>query len=358
MAADVPSARVPAVPLVSVVLPVYNGADVLGEAIDSVLGQTYPRIELVVVNDGSTDETAKVMAAYGDRITAVHQANQGLAGARNAGFTRATGDYIAWADHDDVWLPAKISLQVAFMQEHPECSVVATDFSAFDAEGFFDRSHAATYYSAIAKRGLSTIFPERVMLATGDLAVTSPTLPEALPVFTGRIDRALILGNCLHPPTVMMRRAAAVAAGTSEKRFGNDVDYEYLLRVTKTGDAAFIDYPLIRYRYSAGQLSGDKNLAKIAISLVTVLEDLAEKDPSLRHDPTFARRLATSHLRAAAALAEAQRAPALRHLVRSIRAGGVVDSAETARALAKMVLPRSVVARYRAITAARRAAAD
>lgn len=353
VAAD-PSTDVnPATPLVSVVIPVFNGADVLSEAIDSVLTQTYPRIELIIIDDGSADDTPGVVARYGDRVISVRQANQGLAAARNAGVKRSTGAYIAWLDHDDTWMPEKLTLQVAFMQRHPECSVVATEFSAFDAGGFFERTHAAKYYSTIAKRGLSAIFSGRVELSTRDLPSLPAEVPESISVYLGHIYESLIWGNCLHPPTVMVRRTAAEAAGPYESRFGNDSDYEYFLRIAKTGQAAFIDYPLIRYRYSEGQLSADKNLAKIALSLVAVLEDLAQKEPGLRDNPAFKRRVATWHLTAAHALADKQRMPALGHLVQSLSTSGIVDAPKAARTVAKLLMPQFLVERYRARFTAR-----
>jgi hypothetical protein len=165
----------------------------------------------------------------------------------------------------------------------------------------------------------------------------------------------MIWGNCLHPPTVMMRREAAARVGQCEQRFGNDVDYEFLMRLTRIGAAAFIDYPLLRYRYSEGQLSSDKNLAKIALSLLVVLDDLAHKEPGLRENAEFKRRVATAHLTAAHALAETQRGPALRHLIQSVTAARrVVDAPVTARTVAKLLLPPFLIDRFRARAAAQR----
>lgn len=338
-------------PLVSVIIPVYNRADVVAETIDGVLAQTYPNIELIIVDDGSKDDTAQVCARYGDRLLYVKQQNQGLAASRNNGFLRSRGDYIAWLDHDDVWMPEKLSLQIAFLQQHPECVVIATDFSAFDAEGYYERSHAAAYYAQIARHGLGGLFPSKETLSTRgieSLPTPPPELPATVPVYHGHVYDKMIWGNFLHPPTVVMTRAASMKAGFCEQRFGNDVDYEYLMRVSKLGTAAFIDYPLIRYRYSEGQLSGDKNLAKIALSLLAVLDDLKVKEPMLRDDPRFKRRVATAHLAAAHAMAETKRGPALRHLVDSVTAArGLVDPAATARTLAKLMLPQMLIDRIR-----------
>jgi len=99
-------------PLVSVIIPTYNRAGTVGESIDSVLGQTYPNIEVILVDDGSTDNTQTVLRSYGDRIRVVTQANAGPAIARNRGIAVARGDIVALLDSDDLWLQDKITRQV------------------------------------------------------------------------------------------------------------------------------------------------------------------------------------------------------------------------------------------------------
>ncbi len=330
-------------------MPVYNGADYVADAIESVLEQSYPNIELIVVDDGSRDATADVIARYSDRVVSIRQENQGLAAARNTGFHRSTGDYVAWIDHDDIWMPEKISVQLALMEAHPECVISSTEFSAFDASGFFERTHAAKYYSIVARRGLDAIFSDRRMLPTRDVPTSRPLeLPESIPVYMGDVRKELLLGNCLHPPTVMIRRSAYVAAGLSEARFGSDTDYELFLRVAKHGRAAFIDHPLLRYRYSAGQMSGDKNLAKITRSLIGVLEHLTQEDPTLLDQPLFKQRVAKAHLDAAWAVGEKERMLGLRHLMRGLSYGGFgVDRQTAVRTAAKLVTPPFLATRYR-----------
>jgi glycosyltransferase involved in cell wall biosynthesis len=335
-------------PLVSVTLAVYNAAHVVAETIESVLAQTYPHVELIVVDDGSTDGSRKVIERYADRLVFVpKQMNERLAAGRNDGFRRAKGDLVAWIDHDDVWLPEKLALQVAFMERHPDCVVLATEFSAFDDQGFFERTHAAQYYRTIAELGLDGIFDERIAFDTRDVPYLPAGVPPSIDVYVGRIYEKLIDGNCLHPPTAMMRRSAVLAAGFCEQRFGNDVDYEYLLRVAKQGRAAFMNHPLIRYRYSEGQLSSDRNMRAIALSRLTVLEEVAKREPHRANDPSFRRRVASAHLFAAHVRAETERLPALRHLARSLTTAGIVDASQTARAFAKLALPRFLLERLR-----------
>jgi glycosyltransferase involved in cell wall biosynthesis len=106
-----------AAPSVSVVIPTYNRAHSIARAIDSVLAQTFPNIELIVVDDGSHDETAAVLARYGDRICLIRQENRGVSSARNRGIRAAHGNWIAFLDSDDEWRPTKIALQVACLEK-------------------------------------------------------------------------------------------------------------------------------------------------------------------------------------------------------------------------------------------------
>ena len=112
---------------VSVVVPVFNRARLVQRAIDSVLAQGINGVELIVVNDGSTDGTAASLAAYGDAVTVVTQENRGVSAARNAGAARARGRYIAFLDSDDCWLPGKLAAQLSFFGANPEAQICQTD---------------------------------------------------------------------------------------------------------------------------------------------------------------------------------------------------------------------------------------
>jgi len=110
--------------LISVVIPTYNCAHYLGEAIESALAQDYPRLEVIVVDDGSVDDTPAVLEEFGTRLVRVSQHNQGIGAARNTGQALASGEFIAFLDADDLYLPGKLSLQMACFEEHPELECV------------------------------------------------------------------------------------------------------------------------------------------------------------------------------------------------------------------------------------------
>jgi glycosyltransferase involved in cell wall biosynthesis len=114
-------------PLVSAVIPTYNYGRFVAEAVESALAQTYSPLEVIVVDDGSTDDTRERLAAFGDRIRYVYQPNQGLSAARNTGVREARGEWIAFLDSDDVWHPRRVELQMAHAACQPDAGLIAAD---------------------------------------------------------------------------------------------------------------------------------------------------------------------------------------------------------------------------------------
>ncbi|MDY6906011.1 MAG: glycosyltransferase [Thermodesulfobacteriota bacterium] len=114
-------------PLVSVVIPTFNRGHMVADAVASVLAQDYPHLELIVVDDGSTDDTSAVLAPCQDSITLLTQANAGVSAARNRGVRHARGEYVAFLDSDDWWQPGKITAQVSFFRSHPQALVCQTE---------------------------------------------------------------------------------------------------------------------------------------------------------------------------------------------------------------------------------------
>jgi glycosyltransferase involved in cell wall biosynthesis len=112
--------------LISVVIPTYNRSAMVVEAVKSALAQTYRHVEIIVVDDGSTDDTPEVLRQFGDRIEVVRQANQGVSGARNTAMRQTTGEFVAFLDADDFWHPQKLELQHAALVNHPDISVLGT----------------------------------------------------------------------------------------------------------------------------------------------------------------------------------------------------------------------------------------
>ena len=114
-------------PLVSVIIPTYNRWPMVGEAVDSVLKQSFRDFELIVIDDGSTDDTAKELQKYGSDVRLVSQLRSGAAAARNSGVAIAQGPYLTFLDSDDLWRPKKLEIQTRFMVQHPEVEICQTE---------------------------------------------------------------------------------------------------------------------------------------------------------------------------------------------------------------------------------------
>jgi glycosyltransferase involved in cell wall biosynthesis len=203
-------------PLVSVIMPAYNAARFIGAAIESVLAQTYRNLELIVVDDGSTDATATVVTEFGNRVRYIYQDNARQAAARNVGLRYARGELLAFLDADDLWLPEKLERQVARLALKPGLGLVLCTARVIDAEGREVgqlRSDLASgscesvllgefRAGSIASAGL---IPRRVIEAVGGFDISLPPCEDtdllwriASKYPIDRVEEALVLYR-LHP---------------------------------------------------------------------------------------------------------------------------------------------------------------
>jgi glycosyltransferase involved in cell wall biosynthesis len=324
-------------PLVSVAIPSYNAASTLAETIDSVLAQSYPNIEVIVVDDGSKDHTPAVLEKYAGRVVGIRTANGGLAAARNTGLARARGHYLALLDADDVCEPERIRMQVDFMEGHPAVVLCSTDFSAFDTSGEISRSHIARYYSMVreAPDGVRSLYRQHGIV------------DGAVKTCHGDVYQHLVAGNFVHPPTVLFRRTVLDRAGRFNRGLPNTSDWDWLIRVSRTGPLGFIDRPLLRYRLSPSQMSSSRNRAVKTQEIADVMSRLEQVDPALfqRCRGELRRRLAACYLDAADAHAETHLARTLANLWTSLRYAP--PRAATLKVLAKALLPPALLRLYR-----------
>lgn len=151
-------------PRVSCIVPVYNGDRYLAEALDSVLGQTYAPYEVIVVDDGSTDGTGRVLETYGDRVRVESQANHGVAAARNRGLELARGELISFQDSDDVWHLEKLERQVARFDARPElemCTAFAQNFWAPEVADERERYQGRHFVQAVPAYSCQVLLAKR-----------------------------------------------------------------------------------------------------------------------------------------------------------------------------------------------------
>lgn len=307
-------------PLVSVTIPAYNCAPFIAETLESILAQTYASIELIVVDDGSTDGTAEVIKPYMDRIVYHRQRNAGLGAARNAGMKLARGEFVAWCDADDLSEPDRLATQAAYLTHNQEVMAIGSDFAAFEGEGrIIDSAHAANYYSELAERGLDGTFPNVEDFDGRSVAWLPQPLPQVNKVHWGPVWRHLLLGNFIHPPTLMMRANACSRAGWLKEDLRTNEDWEYITRLARLGPLAFVEAPLLRYRCHPHQMSSAGSSPLGAINCIRVLEAHRQQCDALDIDMLgrIDVRLARAHTETAYYLSHSNRRQALWHLLRA-----------------------------------------
>lgn len=216
--------------LVSVVIPAYNVAAHIGEAIDSVLAQDYAPVEIIVVDDGSKDDTAEVVSSRFPQVTLIRKANGGAATARNAGIRQAQGEFIAFLDADDIWLPGKLKAQVAYFRAHPDVAMNCTGFSQWVSD---DKG----------------VFPDPLSVIPDQAGVASDAIDREL---SGWVYHKLLLRSFVWTTTVMMRRALIDKIGLYDESFRLGQDYEYFLRASRETEIHRLSRAYALYRQHPG----------------------------------------------------------------------------------------------------------
>lgn len=189
-------------PRVSVLIPTYNYGAFLPAAIESVLAQTYTDYEVIVLDDGSTDHTAQIVAAY-PQVRYLYQENAGIAAARNRLLDEARGEFAAFLDADDLWMPEKLERQVSYLDRHPECSILFTE-----AKNFSERPQEE--------------------LSPRERSVMAAALPYAL-------------------PTACVRMEAARRNGKFLTQYAYGEDTEWLFRLRAAGESLSFCLPECLY---------------------------------------------------------------------------------------------------------------
>jgi glycosyltransferase involved in cell wall biosynthesis len=283
---------------VSVTIPTYNRAHLIGYAIDSVLKQTYADVEIVVIDDGSTDGTADVVARYGDRVRYYWQPNGGLGAARNAGLDRATGDCIAFLDSDDYWLEHKLELQVALLKRLPEVGFTFTEFSILKDDGRVIHGGSRTWLAA--NTAWQDLYPQRT--SSRALAIDVAGAPGEFAIYTGPMYRHFMDEAFVLPTTAIVRRDALGGLRFTE---GMTIfeDWEFFARLARDRRGAFADVETAvnRGHNEPGRLTRCSSLAK-AECYLDMLERVWKADPRFRAEHPDALR----HAESAAALAVAE----------------------------------------------------
>lgn len=211
-----------AAPLVSVVVATYNMGHYLPNAVRSALAQTYPKLEVIVVDDGSTDDTSAVVQPLlaDPRVRYVPKPNGGQASAKNRGIQEARGEFVAFLDSDDAWEPDKLALQIPLFLASPRVGVVYARYVEMDEQGRLGQVSTNEFHR-------------------------------------GQVSGPMLVFNFIGFSTSVVRRECFSRLGVFRDDLGMGIDYELWLRLSTAWDFDFVDRPLVRYRVWAGQMSGN-----------------------------------------------------------------------------------------------------
>jgi glycosyltransferase involved in cell wall biosynthesis len=249
-------------PTISVVIPTFNRSGLLVEAIESVLRQTHPPQEIIVVDDGSTDDTPHALARFGTRVTCHRQKNSGQAVARNQGVKIASGDYVAFLDSDDLWVERRLELQVSALTRQPQLDFLFGLEAKFEAE---HQSEACEIQDPVVRT--------RLLALDGEV-------PSALEL--------LICENVVPTSTVLVRKSCCQAIPGMDPSIQPVEDYDFWLRLAHYGARfGFVNAFLCRRRMHEGNLV--KQWVRLRVATAAVLERHLNTLPAQR--PTVQSRL-------------------------------------------------------------------
>jgi len=206
-------------PNISVIIHTYNNEKLIAETIESVLRQTYKDYEIIVVDDGSTDNTRTVLQPYMDRMRYHYKENGGIPSAKNAGIRLSEAGFIAFLDHDDLWVPDKLKIQIDYFNKNPQVGLVYSKYITF---------------------------------SNGKELRTNPKKGYSGWVFSKLISRSFIQTS-----TVMVKRECLDAVGPFDESFTLSDEYDLFLRIAKRYQCGFVDKELTRYRIHDRNASKD-----------------------------------------------------------------------------------------------------
>lgn len=255
-------------PLVSVIIPAYNADQFIAQAIQSVMDQTYRWYEIIVVDDGSTDETQGILKGFSGQIRCMYQENRGPSVARNVGIAIAQGKYICFLDADDLWTSDKLEIQVAFLERHSDIALVFSDHQDFQ-EGY------------VAPHS----FLDDKRKTFGDALVTEVPIQKAF--------FRLIQENFISTPTVMLRKTCFDKAGLFDANLWSVEDRDLWLRIAANFKLACLPKIFCKRRVHQANISKQPELT--LHGRIAVLEKNRRTFPFLVPAETWDRELANHY---------------------------------------------------------------
>ena len=242
-------------PLISVVMPSYNSEQYIEEAIQSVLDQTYRNFELIVIDDGSQDNTTDLVGRYGNRVSLSIQPNMGPGAARNNGIRQSRGSLICFLDSDDVWVRDKLRKQLLFIKSNPHFGLICSDIATFDETGILEPRFKARHY----------------------------------PIANGYVLDQLLFSNWLQTSAVMVKKECLETYAFDEERGLFGEDWILWMQLAARYQIGFMPEPLVKYRVRPASFSRHAPDEQF-YSLFRGIEKLRQTIPELASRPNLIKR--------------------------------------------------------------------
>lgn len=240
-------------PLVSVIIPTYNRAGLIARSIKSALAQTHRNLEIIVVDDGSTDNTKEVVAAFGGAIQYFYKPNSGPSPTRNLGIQKAKGKYVAFLDSDDLWEPTKIEKQLDHFQKNPGLGMVSTNYRYIDAQDRVIKDPAAQHGYTVSHSFLRDLLEIRFPFAT---------------------------------PAFMIRKTVFDDIGLFNEQLKISEDLDFLVRLGLKYHVGYIDEVMVSVRMHENHLMRETPRYQVWLDSVNVLrsyeDDIRKRIPDAR----------------------------------------------------------------------------
>jgi len=254
---------------VSVVIPTHDRGRVVVEAIESALAQTHPPLEVIVVDDGSTDDTVERVGRLRDaRVKYLRRSHAGVSAARNAGIAAATGDLVAFLDSDDLWKPDKVEAEIAALARYPSAGGVFSDLEKVDG---------ATFVPSFMRR--TRVF-SRLLAARA--------YREGLLLSARALSLCLLQEVPIKTPALTVRRSALERVGGFNEAWTSSEDWEFLLRFARRESLVYVDRPLAVIRISADSLRRrDQERGELMMLRLLASERRRVSDPEARRAATI-----------------------------------------------------------------------
>lgn len=244
-------------PLVTVIIPAYNCANCISYAIESVLNQTHKSYELIIVDDGSTDDTSKIVLKYKDNIKYIYQDNGGVSKARNTGIRNSNGKYIGFLDADDIWDNNKLEIQLKAFEKQDDVGLIFSNFRQTKNNNVLNNKYYEDAFNMFREYNyeIDELFDYKSNIRFMERDIT---------YCWGNIYKYLFLGNFILPSSVLFKKSCLDKVGLLNEEYRVAEETEYFLRFSQHFMIGFINCPLLCYEIpQPDNLSGKNNTQKL-----------------------------------------------------------------------------------------------